>query len=220
MLVALLCAVGAEGKGYGTRAYQTPSKTNTKAWKYAAAAGAGVAAGGLLYYVGSRSYNVHTRYRNKYRKYWDEQDNEWKQRNPLRSNVDCTPEGGLREDETDAWVVVQIAMNKTRGDFVPTELEVDLFNELLFRSPCSTPTQVVSLYECFLSNSSITAADKLSPSKCRVVGDVESLPEEHVAAQRKLMGVSDRIVYEMAVGAEDVAEAKVLVCTHKRLKVF
>ena len=209
VLVALLCAAGAEAKGYGTRSYTSPGKGKSKVWKYAAVGAAGAVAGAGAYYIGSKLYNVHTRYQHSnYDSYYNSRSSSWRNRHRRRTGTSgCTPQGGLREDSTDAWVIAQIVMNKTRGSFAPVELEVDLFNELLFRSPCKTPTQVVPLYECFLStNRQISATDKQNAGACRLLGDVESLPEEHLEAKRKLLATG-YMVYEVAVGADNLGDA-------------
>ena len=221
LLVALLCVVGAEAKGYGTRSYSTPSKKKSKAWKYAAFGAGGFVAGAGAYYIGSKLYDVHTRYQYiHYNSYYNSRSSSWRNSNPKRA-TGCTPTGGLREDSTNAWVIAQIVINKNRTDFIPAEVEVDLFNELLFRSPCKTPTQIVALALCVVQRSrALTASDRSNPGVCQTLGDVESLPEEHAAAKRKLLATSDKFVMEVAVGADDIFAAGDVVCIFIRNRLI
>eukprot|EP00754_Rhynchopus_humris_P039761 Rhum_TRINITY_DN22864_c0_g1::Rhum_TRINITY_DN22864_c0_g1_i1::g.176329::m.176329 len=217
-LLALCCAVapGAEAKGgVSTRGYNRPTSKSSNAWKYAVG---GAVAGAGAYYIGTRLYRVHTRYNDhdSYDEYYNSRSASWRSRHRKRQ-TNCRPTGGgLRQEATAAWVVGQLVMNKERTNFTAAELEIDLFNELMFRSPCYQPTEATTLQICSIPGvvRALTAADRANPQVCASVGDVESargssadvFPAEHLAAKRKLLATGTTIV-EIAVGAENLNAA-------------
>ena len=232
-LLALCCAVvpGAEAKGgVSTRGYNRPTSKSSNAWKYAVG---GAVAGAGAYYIGTRLYRVHTRYNDhdSYDQYYNSRSSSWRASHRKRQ-TNCRPVGGgLRQEATQAWVVGQLVLNKERSNFTAAELEIDLFNELMFRSPCYQPTETTTLQICSIPGvvRALTAADRANPQVCASVGDVESarassvdvFPAEHLAAKRKLLATGTTIV-EIAIGADSLNAANQIVCdtTHTTTQFY
>ena len=179
--------------------------------------------GASTYYVGTGVHTVHTRYPHySYDEYYKRQaqDPAWRSRHPRRAGTaGCTPPGGVHIAATQVWLVAQIVTtpNATMQDGLPLELEVDLFHELLFRAPCTPPTQVVTMTVCkFDTNRFITSHDRTTPALCYLTGTVESIssnPLEHQQHRRKLLSTGDDgyTVVEISVGAATLNDVLALV---------
>eukprot|EP00756_Hemistasia_phaeocysticola_P036276 Hpha_TRINITY_DN16633_c0_g1::TRINITY_DN16633_c0_g1_i1::g.179449::m.179449 len=212
LLVAL---AGVEGKGSGTglptRTYGRPNK-GSNAYKYAGAAGVGAVGG---YWVGSHRYSpsyggYHYSSYGDYRSHYSHSDHGWRNRygsggNRYR-NTDCSPRTRYPQPEwTKAWTWAQIVLGVNRTAFNPVELETDLFRDLVWRSPCAVPTQVLISYVCSLpAKTRIPTSSMSQPNTCTYAGSVESV--HSVARRQMLQTTSGYTVVELAVGLRHSAE--------------
>eukprot|EP00659_Diplonema_papillatum_P010399 gene10399-16020_t len=203
LLGILVALQGADGKGATTRSYVTPTRSSN-VWKYGAAGGIG---GAASYYVGSRLYSHRTYYGTSYSSYYNSKSQSWRNKHKYRTNSGTCAAQGLREDETDAWVIAEVVLQNS-PTFDPVEFEVDMFNELSFRASCATPTQIITMYKCNLDiNMALTDTLRNDPSVCQFQGDVTSLP---FANRRRLLQAKAYTVVEFAIGADDTKDADIL----------
>eukprot|EP01060_Flectonema_neradi_P038431 TRINITY_DN8054_c4_g1_i1.p1 TRINITY_DN8054_c4_g1~~TRINITY_DN8054_c4_g1_i1.p1 ORF type:complete len:267 (+),score=40.89 TRINITY_DN8054_c4_g1_i1:95-895(+) len=194
--LVLLAGIGeTEGKGLLRSGYTGASRSSSK-WKYAAV---GVGGGVLLGYGLAYSYHNYRDYRSRF-------DNEdWYRRNQYYNNwqsrpVGCNPSGGLREYETDGWLIAQISTTLQPHEFLSYKFEVDLFNELMYRIPCSPPTQAAVLNICN-SGRAVTDAEMKVTGICATEAVFTS---EHTSARRRLLQLAsnDTTVIVVAIGLD------------------
>eukprot|EP00756_Hemistasia_phaeocysticola_P005211 Hpha_TRINITY_DN13221_c1_g1::TRINITY_DN13221_c1_g1_i1::g.154771::m.154771 len=207
LLLALTGCAPVDGKGNGvpTRTYGKPNNANN-AYKYAGAA----AAGGLVgYWVGSRRFTPryggygYSDY-NSYHNHYSGRDSSWNSRyGRNRRSTNCQPRTRVPQPEwTRAYVWVQAVIGVPSRQLQPIELETDLFRDLVWRSPCNVPTQVLISYVCNVqTRRRITATDQSRPATCQYLGSVESV---HSLARRNLLQGGYTVV-EMAVGIRNSA---------------
>ena len=198
----LLAGVGeCDGKGLMRSSHYPGGSSSARysgKWKYAAA---GAAGGVVLGYGLAYSYYRYNSYRRQF-----ENDN-WYRRSPYYNNwrsrpMSCTPTGGLREGDTDGWVVAHIRTNMTQTQFKTAEFEVDLFNELMYRTPCFTPTQAAVLSFC-TGLTTVTDADLKNPARCTTEAVFTS---EHTNARRRLLQNSAGATVVVAIGVDEKDE--------------
>eukprot|EP01064_Diplonema_japonicum_P003574 TRINITY_DN12294_c0_g1_i1.p1 TRINITY_DN12294_c0_g1~~TRINITY_DN12294_c0_g1_i1.p1 ORF type:complete len:296 (+),score=58.77 TRINITY_DN12294_c0_g1_i1:79-966(+) len=208
----LFCAVllsEADGKGaYRVRAPMT-TPASSGLWQHG---GTGLVGGGphkREYTVGTKTYHHHIHYEEEYYEYYKEQPADWRAENPLNMSKNCSRVGAYPDtSSTDSWLVGEVVMRPNATVTVtPVELEVDLFMELLYRSSCHHPSEVVILYKCVLPSTrplgKLTDDEKSDAKFCAFIGDVSS----HAASRsRTLLQTSSNdsnIHVEYAVGAEE-----------------
>eukprot|EP01064_Diplonema_japonicum_P029133 TRINITY_DN4635_c7_g1_i1.p1 TRINITY_DN4635_c7_g1~~TRINITY_DN4635_c7_g1_i1.p1 ORF type:complete len:298 (+),score=33.71 TRINITY_DN4635_c7_g1_i1:73-966(+) len=187
-LVAMLAGLQtSEAKGsYRYRAGKNYPSKGSNAWKYAGAgligAGVGVAA---YYYVGGIRYRHHIRYDDDYNRYYGRQPTSWRQRYPRTTSRTCSVSGvDSSPEDTREWLVGEVLMDyNSSKTFNTIEFEVDLFMELVYRSSCYPPTEIVTMYRCDFPDSRkhvpITESEKSNTRFCQYIGDVASLPFAH-----------------------------------------
>jgi len=215
LFFALTGVQGKGGKGYGVpaRTYGRPNSPSN-AYKYAGAAGAGVLAGGAVgYYVGSRRYTPSYRGYGDYDDYDDYDDHyaqqypEWDRQHTTNRPTNCAKPAVTwpQPEYTKAYVWAQVAIGIPRSDLKAIELETDLFRDLVWRSPCVVPTQVLISYVCGLdSKRKINRAEMDKPSVCTYSGSVESTLLGD--SRRKLAQNGQQTVVELAVGVRNKAD--------------
>eukprot|EP01063_Lacrimia_lanifica_P015916 TRINITY_DN2256_c0_g1_i1.p2 TRINITY_DN2256_c0_g1~~TRINITY_DN2256_c0_g1_i1.p2 ORF type:complete len:281 (+),score=89.89 TRINITY_DN2256_c0_g1_i1:1551-2393(+) len=222
LLAALCSEVAAKGTAYrggasaagGSGAYRTHSTGYV---------------GGSHYYVGGAMMMHHSRYHGDrdYGSYRGSRSEEWRRNHPQRPGTNCTvPAYGMQRELTQAWVITQLVFDKPMSNFTPAEIEVDFFNDLMFRSPCEGPTEVVTLFTCSFPGplnrtKKMTDAERLDTSKCLFNGDVQSLPAGHAAARRRLLQTEEDedsyTVVEFAMGALDRPGSTELIAAAKEI---
>jgi len=204
LLAALVGHAECKGGGVPTRTYGKPNNPNS-AYKYAAAGAVGGALVG--YWVGSRryapsyggyGYNSYDEYHADH-----DDDDDWGRRygGTNRRRTNCQPRVRVPEaSATRAYVWVQAAIGQTRAQFTPMEFEVDLFRDLVWRSPCNVPTQTLISYVCSVPRARrILASDQNRPSTCQYLASVSSVHED---ARRKLLQGGATVI-EIAIGIRD-----------------
>eukprot|EP01062_Namystynia_karyoxenos_P067063 TRINITY_DN60964_c0_g1_i1.p2 TRINITY_DN60964_c0_g1~~TRINITY_DN60964_c0_g1_i1.p2 ORF type:complete len:293 (+),score=81.93 TRINITY_DN60964_c0_g1_i1:102-980(+) len=212
-LLAAVQMTSSKGTGLPTRTYARPSSPSN-AYKYA---GAGLVGGLLIgYWAGgvrySPSYSGY-QYDNYdgYRNYHSNNDAAWRSRYGQGASgyrqTNCQRSETLpRPELTEGWVWVQAAIGISQVDFKSVEFEVDLFRDLVWRSPCNLPTQIIVSRVCKkAARTALTEAEMANPAICTYQGGTDSV---HSAARRSLLQTTQWTIVEFAVGVRSDEDHK------------